>query len=118
LRVGALIPNPLLYLAGGKQVRLDDILDGAPAMLTARSPEPELVAVCRRYGITPLRVTDDASPESTETDWITARLAPGDATRLYALTGDPSLTVLVRPDRVIAAVAARSQPPALPWALS
>jgi 3-(3-hydroxy-phenyl)propionate hydroxylase len=117
LRVGALIPNPLLCLVDGKQVRLDDILDGAPAMLTARSPEPELVAVCRRYGITPVRVTD-ASAEPVETEWITARLAPGRATRLHALTGDPSLIVLVRPDRVIAAVAARSQPPVLPWTIS
>lgn len=110
LRVGALIPNPLLCLADGEQVRLDDLLGGAPALLTAGSPEPELVAACRRYGITPLRVTD-AAAASGETEWITARLVPGRATRLHALTGDPSLIVLVRPDRVIAAVAARHQRP-------
>lgn len=117
LRIGALVPNPLLCLGGGKQVRLDDLLDGAPAMLTARSPEPDLVAACRRYGIRPLRITDDVCAESIETEWITARVAPGRATRLRALTGDPSLTVLVRPDRVIAAVAAGSQPPLLPWTI-
>jgi 3-(3-hydroxy-phenyl)propionate hydroxylase len=80
LRVGALIPNPVLCLADGKQVPLDDILDGVPAMLTAH----------RRTGI---------------------------RRRLQALTGDPSLTVLVRPDRVIAAVSTRSQLPPVPWTL-
>ena len=117
LRVGALIPNPPLCLADGEYVRLDDILDAAPAMLTARRPDPELVTACRRYGITLLRVTDDASGLSTETAWVTACLAPGQATRLRALTGDPSLTVLVRPDRVIAAVATGSGLPVPPWTL-
>ena len=40
---------------------------------------------------------------------------PGRTTGLQALADDPSLTVLVRPDRVIAAVATRGQPPRLPW---
>jgi 3-(3-hydroxy-phenyl)propionate hydroxylase len=117
LRVGALVPNALLGLADGKEVRLDDLLDGAPAMLTARSPEPELVATCRRYGITPLHVTDEAHADSAGNGWTTARLAPGRATRLRALTGDPSLAVLVRPDRVIAAVATGFRPPVPPWAV-
>jgi 3-(3-hydroxy-phenyl)propionate hydroxylase len=117
LRVGALVPNPLVCLADGRRVRLDDVLDGAPAMLTARRPEPGLVATCRRYGITPLRVTDDESTQFAGTGWVTVRLVPGEATRLNALLGDPSLTVLVRPDRVIAAVAGRSHPPAVPWTL-
>jgi len=117
LRVGALIPNPVLCLANGKQVRLDDVLDGAPAMVTARRPEPDLLALCREHGITPVRIT--AEPDtSADTAWVDARLAPGRTTRLQALADDPSLTVLVRPDRVIAAVANRCQPPRLPWTVS
>ena len=34
---------------------------------------------------------------------------------LRALVADPALTVLVRPDRVVAAVGTRSRPPRLPW---
>ncbi len=114
LRAGALVPNPLLCV-DGKEVRLDDVLDGAPAVLTARRPEPGLLAACRRYGITPVRITDTAAAESADPEWIEACLVPGRTTGLRALTDDPSLTVLVRPDRVIAAVADRSQPPPLPW---
>lgn len=114
LRVGALIPNPVVCLANGKLVHLDDVLDGSPAMVTARRPEPDLLALCRRHGITPVRIT--AEPvTSADSGWVDARLAPGRTTRLQALADDPSLTVLVRPDRVIAAVATRSQPPRLPW---
>src|SRR5205814_6225959 len=57
LRVGGLIPNPVVCLANGKQVRLDDLLDATPAMLTARRPDSDLLAFCRRYGIVPVRVT-------------------------------------------------------------
>jgi 3-(3-hydroxy-phenyl)propionate hydroxylase len=117
LRVGALIPNPVLRLATGKQVCLDDILDGAPAMLTARRPDPQLVDVCRRRGITLVRITDDADAEPTDAGWVDARLAPGRTTDLQALVDDPSLTVLVRPDRYIAAVGTRSQPPHPPWTI-
>jgi 3-(3-hydroxy-phenyl)propionate hydroxylase len=115
LRVGALIPNPLLCLVTGKRVRLDDILDGAPAMLTARRPEPQLVDVCGRRGIALVRITDDADAEPTDAGWVDARIAPGRTTDLHALVDDPSLTVLVRPDRYIAAVGTRSQPPHPPW---
>ena len=114
LRVGALIPNPLLCLANGKQVRLDDVLDGSPAMVTARPPEADLLALCRRHGITPVRITAEAAT-SADTAWVDAGLVPGRTTRLQALADDPSLTVLVRPDRVIAAVATQSQPPRPPW---
>jgi 3-(3-hydroxy-phenyl)propionate hydroxylase len=116
LRVGGLIPNPLLCLANGKQVRLDDVLDGAPAVLIAHRPEPQLVAACRRHGITVVHLASDASAEpapAADCEWVNVRLAPGRTTGLQALTRDPSVTVLVRPDRVIAAVATRSrvQPP-------
>jgi 3-(3-hydroxy-phenyl)propionate hydroxylase len=116
LRAGALIPNPLLCLASGKQVRLDDVLDGAPAMLTAGRPEPELLAACRRHGISLLRIA--AQPQPADAGWVDAYLAPERSTGLQALVDDPSLTVLVRPDRVIAAVGTRSQPPRPPWTTS
>jgi 3-(3-hydroxy-phenyl)propionate hydroxylase len=115
LRVGGLIPNPVVCLAGDKQVRLDDVLAGAPAMLTARRPEPPLVDACRRQDITLVRITDDADAQPTGSGWAGARLAPGEGTALRALVDNPSIAVLVRPDRVIAAVATRSQPPHLPW---
>lgn len=118
LRVGALVPNPVLCLATGKQVRLDDILDGAPAMLTARRPEPQLVDVCRRRGITLVRITDDADAEPTDGGWVGARITPGRTTDLQALVDDPSLTVLVRPDRYIAAVGTRCEPPHPPWTIT
>ena len=114
LRVGALIPNPALCLAGGEQVRLDDVLDGAPAMLAAGRPGPELVAACRRTGIRLVRIAG-AKPSPADTGPVDAYLAPGRTTDLQALVDDPSVTVLVRPDRVIAAVGTRYQPPRLPW---
>ena len=48
--------------------------------------------------------------------WIDVRLA-GDAppAGLRALAADPALTVLVRPDRVVAAAGTRSRLPRLPW---
>jgi hypothetical protein len=101
----------VLCLAGGKQVRLDDVLDGTPAMLTAARPEPGLVDACRRNGISLVRVAG-VQPQPAHAGCIDA---PGRSTGLQALVGDPSLMVLVRPDRVIAAIGTRSQPPRLPW---
>jgi 3-(3-hydroxy-phenyl)propionate hydroxylase len=117
LRVGALVPNPLLCLANGKQVRLDEIVDGAPAVLTARRAEPVLIEWCLRHGVVPVRVIDDPTAEPADVGWVDVRLAPGRSTRLQALVDDPSLTVLVRPDRVIAAVATGSKLPVLPWTI-
>jgi 3-(3-hydroxy-phenyl)propionate hydroxylase len=72
--------------------------------------------VCHKHGITPVRIT--AEPDtSTDTTRIDARLTPAGTTGLQALADDPSLTILVRPDRVIAAMANRCQPPRLPWTL-
>jgi 3-(3-hydroxy-phenyl)propionate hydroxylase len=116
LRVGGLIPNPALCLANGKQVRLDDVLDGAPAVLTAGRPEPQFVDACRRHGIGLVRVAGAQSPSAdADAGYVDAYLAPGPTTGLQALVDDPSRTVLVRPDRVIAAIGTRSQPPRLPW---
>jgi len=49
-------------------------------------------------------------------DWIDVRLA-GDASPagMRALVVDPALTVIVRPDRVVAAAGTRSRLPRLPW---
>ena len=116
LRAGALVPNPVLCLADGKQLRLDDVLDGAPAMLTAGRPQSELVGACRRHDINLIRIA--AAPQPATAGCVDACLASGHTTGLQALLDDPSLTVLVRPDRVIAAVGTRSQPPRPPWTKS
>lgn len=117
LRAGGLIPNPLLYIAGGQRVRLDDVLRGRTAVLTARRPEPRLLEACRAQRILPVRVTDaSADSAPAETDWVTVHLADR-AGALRLLTGNPTLTVVVRPDRVIAAVTTRSRPTRLPWTI-
>jgi 3-(3-hydroxy-phenyl)propionate hydroxylase len=116
LRIGGLIPNPLLSIATGKQVRLDDILQGQPAALTARCPEPALLTVCHQHHLTPIRVTDsDPQPDGR---WVEVKLIHGGhTTGLQALIDDPTLTVVVRPDGVIASVATRSRLPDLPWVI-
>ena len=57
-----------------------------------------------------LRRLREASLTSTE------RVGAADA-GLRALAADPALTVLVRPDRVVADVGTRSRPPRLPWSI-
>src|SRR5258705_2469217 len=42
LRIGGLIPNPLVSAGDGPPVRLDTILAGRTAVLTARRPDPAL----------------------------------------------------------------------------
>ena len=123
LRVGGLIPNPLVSTGDGPPVRLDTILAGRPAVLTARRPDAELADFCRRHGLVLVRISSTsgtgppAGPGAGEdADWIDVRLA-GDAppAGMRALTADPALTVIVRPDRVIAAVEPRHRLPHLPW---
>ncbi len=119
LRVGGLIPNPLVSAGDGPPVRLDAILAGRPAVLTVRRPGAALADFCRQHGLVLVLVrTPGTEPPSTQPDagWIDVRL-PGDAAPagLGALAADPALTVLVRPDRVVAAVGTRSRPPRLPW---
>jgi 3-(3-hydroxy-phenyl)propionate hydroxylase len=121
--VGGLIPNPLVTTGAGPAVRLDAILAGRTAVLTARRPDAGLVDFCRRHGLVLVRISSTAGTGTPagpgageDADWIDVRLA-GDAlpAGMRALVADPALTVIVRPDRVIAAVEPRSRLPRLPW---
>jgi hypothetical protein len=99
-------------------VRLDAILAGRTAALTARRPDAGLVDYCNRHGLVLVRIS--GAPDHAAADpgsgWIDVRLA-GDRppAGLGALAADPALTVIVRPDRVIAAVEPRGRLPRLPW---
>jgi 3-(3-hydroxy-phenyl)propionate hydroxylase len=119
LRPGGLFPNPLVTAGDGPPARLDTILAGRTAVLTTRCPDAGLAGFCRRRGLVLARISAPGTePPSTQQDagWIDVRLA-GDAAPagLRALIADPALTVLVRPDRVVAAVGTRSRLPRLPW---
>ncbi|MFI5065538.1 MAG: FAD-dependent monooxygenase, partial [Streptosporangiales bacterium] len=123
LRVGGLIPNPLVSTGDIMPVRLDAILAGRPAVLTARRPGAGLADFCRRHGLVLVRIgrtsgtgTPPGPGAQRDAAWIDVRLT-GDAAPagMRALVADPALTVLVRPDRVIAAVGTRSRLPRLPW---
>ena len=124
LRPGRLIPNPLVTTSDGAPVRLDAILTGRAAVLTARRPGSELAGLCRRHNLVLVRISGatpgtgtparaDADPAA---DWIDISLIGDEQTPgVHALTARPALTVIVRPDRVIAAVGTRYRPPQLPW---
>jgi 3-(3-hydroxy-phenyl)propionate hydroxylase len=122
LWVGGLIPNPLVSVGDGTPVRLDAILAGRPAVLTARRPDAGLAGFCRRQGLVLVRIsapgtgTPPGPGAQQDAGWIDVRLA-GDATPAgpRALAAHPALTVLVRPDRVVAAVGTRSRLPRQPW---
>jgi 3-(3-hydroxy-phenyl)propionate hydroxylase len=122
LRVGGLIPNPLVSAGDEAPVRLDAILAGRPAVLTARRPDAELAGFCRRHGLVlvwisaPGTGTPPGPDAQQDADWIDVRLADDAAPAdLRALAADPALTVLVRPDRVVAAVGTRARLPRQPW---
>ena len=123
LWVGGLIPNPLVSTGDAQPVRLDTILAGRTAVLTARRPDAGLVGFCRRHGFVLVRIsstsgtdTPAGSGAAEDAGWIDVRLA-GDAppAGMRALVADPALTVIVRPDRVVAAVEPRYRLPRLPW---
>ncbi len=124
LRIGGLIPNPLASAGDGPPVRLDTILAGRTAVLTARHPDAELADFCRRHGLVLVRISSTNPGTGTpgrpgtgpDADWIDVHLASdGRPAGLQALEGNPALTVIVRPDRVIAAVEPRHRLPRLPW---
>jgi len=124
LRPGGLIPNPLVSAGDDPPVRLDTILAGRTAVLTARRPGPGLVEFCRHYGLVLVRISapgtstpgEPGTPE--DAGWIEVRLA-GDAppAGMRGLTANPALTVIVRPDRVVAAAERRYRLPRLPWCI-
>lgn len=134
LRVGALIGNPLVWVGTAPApVRLDDVLRGRTAVLTGRSPEPELAQACRRDGL--LLVTVRGGDTANGTDVPTVPVGPagslgGDLDRvsvrpaeeragncLETLQRHPHLAVLTRPDRVVAAADLDGNPPRVPWSL-
>jgi hypothetical protein len=135
-RPGGLIANPLVTIGArepmsdrtcageGTPVRLDAVLAGRPAVLTARQPEPGLVDLCRRHGLLLVRTSAPATAgdsaraprPQTAGGWVEVSLGDGGGAGCFqALTANPELTIIVRPDRVIAAVATRSRLPRLPW---
>ena len=126
LRIGGLIPNPLVSAGDGPPVRLDTILAGRTAALTARRPDAGLVDFCRRHGLVLVRISSSHAAGTTgrpaadpDAGWIDVRLAgerrPAGLRALAVLGSNPALTVVVRPDRVVAAVEPRCRLPRLPW---
>ena len=123
LRPGSLIPNPLASAGDGPAIRLDTILAGRTAVLTARQPDAELAAHCRRHGLVLVRISGTGTQPRASADpdagWIDLRLTgdgrPAVPQALTALRSNPALTVIVRPDRVIATVTPRHRMPYPPW---
>jgi 3-(3-hydroxy-phenyl)propionate hydroxylase len=123
LRPGSLVPNPLVSAGDGPPVRLDTILAGRTAALTARRPDPVLTDFCRRHGLVLVRIastpgTDTPGGPATPDNagWTEVRLADGaPSAGMRALTADQGLSVIVRPDRVIAATGTSYRLPQLPW---
>jgi 3-(3-hydroxy-phenyl)propionate hydroxylase len=123
LRPGSLIPNPLVRAFDGTPVRLDTILAGRTAVLTARQPDAELADHCRRHSLVLVRISGTGTPPQPGADpdagWIDIRLAgdgrPAVPQALTALRSNPALAIIVRPDRVVAAVTPRHRMPYPPW---
>ena len=130
VRPGSLIPNPLVCEPGAAPRRLDAILAGRTTVLTARQPEAALADLCDQYGMQLLRIDIGTAPHEPVRPgspvaghpgrppdrWIEVRLDGGDLScPIRALLADPGLAIVVRPDRVIAAAAARRQLPVVPW---
>jgi hypothetical protein len=121
LRPGSLIANPLVAAGDGAPVRLDAVLAGRTAVLTARRPDAELVDCCRRHGLVLMRISNAPGEPAADpdADWIDVRLAGDEQAAgpqaLAVLGSNPALTVIVRPDRVIAAAEPRHRLPQLPW---
>lgn len=126
LRVGGLIGNPLVSVGTAAPTRLDDVLQGRTAVLTARQPDPGLVEACRRDGLLLVRVgSGPGRPEQAlkngapgSDEWVQARLTTPRRSGLESLLDNESLAVLVRPDRVVAAVEPSGRSPRVPWSLS
>ena len=122
LRPGGLIPNPLVSVGADPPARLDTILarthrraDRTAARTRARGVLPPPWPRPR-----PDQRTRNPAPGGPRTQenagWTEARLADDAPTAgMRALTANPALTILVRPDRVVAAAEPRRRLPRLPW---
>ena len=137
VRPGGLIANPLVSIRAdvpigdgtsaseGAPVRLDAVLRGRTAVLTAGPPSAELVDLCRRHRLLLVKVSDTAGSAPgaaagvpAADGWAEVCLDDGGGAACFqALTRGPGLTIIVRPDRVIAAVATRGRLPRLPWSV-
>ena len=136
LQPGGLIANPLVSIRAGMPVgdgpsaggdapvRLDAVLRGRTAVLTAEQPSAELVDLCRRHRLLLVKISDKAGSAPGAAagapaagGWAELCFDDGGAACFQALTRDPGLTIIVRPDRVIAAVATRGRLPRLPWSV-
>ena len=89
----------------------------APARVVAQAVNYRLVLV--RISSTSGTGTPAGPGAGEDADWIDVRLAgerrPAGLRALAVLGSNPALTVIVRPDRVIAAVEPRCRLPHLPW---
>ena len=119
------MPNPLVHSGQGPPVRLDTVLKGRTAVLTAGQPGAELVDLCRRHRLLLIKVStaapaantgQAAQPSTAASGWLDVHLvADGEADRMHGITSHPDISILVRPDGVIAALSVQSRPPRLPW---
>jgi 3-(3-hydroxy-phenyl)propionate hydroxylase len=127
-RPGALVPNPLVTTGDGVPVRLDAVLRGRAAVLTAGQPGTGLLSLCQRHHLLLVQVAAVPPPgvprhapgpdQKADRDWVEVKAADDSASAaLRALIGDPRVSVLVRPDRVIAGVATAPRLPSLPWSV-
>ncbi|MGE5291597.1 MAG: bifunctional 3-(3-hydroxy-phenyl)propionate/3-hydroxycinnamic acid hydroxylase [Micromonosporaceae bacterium] len=127
-RTGALVPNALVTTGDGAPVRLDAVLRGRAAVLTAGQPGTGLLSLCQRHHLLLIQVSTVPPPgvprhapgpaQKADRDWVEVKAADDSGTAaLQALIGDPQVSVLVRPDRVIADVATAPRLPSLPWSV-
>jgi 3-(3-hydroxy-phenyl)propionate hydroxylase len=105
LRVGGLLPNPLVYDGGSTPRRLDDVLAGRLAVVTGTRPTRAAIENCQATGL--LLVCLHPQSEGDEAPCsdghrIDVTLAE-DSDGLAALLAHPSLSLVVRPDAVVAA---------------
>ena len=123
--VGGLVPNPQVTAGGGAPVRLDTVLRGHAAVLTAGAASEELLSLCRRNGLLLVRVGDQATAEglppcadTAGDDWTSVRIVGERPSGMMAdLIRNPDLVVLVRPDGVLAAAGSRGGLRRPPWSV-